>query len=245
MLHSTFNMKQVLKSEAKILTTNGYAILPEIYNEGEIQKMETLLNQRKDIFDERNTIYSVRQLLHKVPELSTLISNNKLQQLLHTYFETPYFLTKAIYFNKPKAANWFVGYHQDISISVTKKTTAPGYYSWTYKFGQYGVIPPIHILENIITVRIHLDDTTQENGALRVIPKSHNQGILDAEGFQKLKEKEHICEIERGGVLLMKPLTFHASNRTINNKQRRVIHLEFSSEKLTPPMDWLEYRTNF
>ncbi len=41
--------------------------------------------------------------------------------------------------------------------------------------------------------------------------------------------------------MLMKPLTLHASNRTTNNQQRRVIHIEFSNQKLPSPLEWLEY----
>ncbi|WP_368668057.1 hypothetical protein [Aquimarina sp. RZ0] len=39
----------------------------------------------------------------------------------------------------------------------------------------------------------------------------------------------------------MKPLLLHASGRTVNNKRRRVIHLEFNKHRLTAPLKWLEY----
>jgi hypothetical protein len=41
----------------------------------------------------------------------------------------------------------------------------------------------------------------------------------------------------------MKPLLLHASNRTANNKRRRVIHLEFNSHQLTKPLEWSEYES--
>ncbi len=41
--------------------------------------------------------------------------------------------------------------------------------------------------------------------------------------------------------MIMKPLTIHASNKTTNFKQRRVIHLEFNTKQLEPPLNWLEY----
>ncbi len=43
--------------------------------------------------------------------------------------------------------------------------------------------------------------------------------------------------------MLMKPLTLHASSKTINKKQRRVIHLEFCNQLLETPLEWLEYQT--
>ncbi|WP_371414614.1 hypothetical protein [Flavobacterium sp. 140616W15] len=41
----------------------------------------------------------------------------------------------------------------------------------------------------------------------------------------------------------MKPLLFHASNKTTNNERRRVIHIEFSNIELPNGLDWSE-RTN-
>ena len=40
------------------------------------------------------------------------------------------------------------------------------------------VQPPTAILEQMLTVRIHLDRTDESNGALKVIPGSHRQGKL-------------------------------------------------------------------
>ncbi len=62
-----------------------------------------------------------------------------------------------------------VAWHQDLTISVNKKLDLPGYGPWTIKQDQYAVQPPLEILENIFTIRIHLDDTDEKNGALRVI----------------------------------------------------------------------------
>lgn len=168
--------------------------------------------------------------------------NQKLRRLLSNIYTTPYFLTKAIYFDKPSTSNWFVPYHQDLSISVNQKTDSPGYVNWTYKRGQYGVQPPLSILENTTTIRIHLDTTNLHNGALRVIPNSHKKGIIRTDEKSWNLEEAFICDVKKGGVMLMKPLTLHASSRTTNNKQRRVIHLEFCNQKLASPLEWLEYQ---
>ena len=97
-----------------------------------------------------------------------------------------------------------------------------------------------NILQNTITIRIHLDDTTSENGALRVIPTSHLKEIYRPETTDWKKETESSCEVNKGGVMLMKPLILHASSRTTNGKQRRVIHLEFCNQDLKSPLNWLE-----
>jgi len=40
--------------------------------------------------------------------------------------------------------------------------------------------------------------------------------------------------------MIMKPLLFHASNKTTNNERRRVIHIEFSNQQLPDGIDWSE-----
>src|SRR5690606_40583465 len=49
-----------------------------------------------------------------------------------------------------------------------------------------------------------------------------------------------ICEVRSGGIQLMKPLLLHASAKTTNNKNRRVIHLEFNSVNLPGGLKWGE-----
>ena len=103
------------------------------------------------------------------------------------------------------------------------------------------VQPTIELLENIFTIRIHLDDCTRENGALRVIEKSHKKGIIQITDWVKNKNGiERICEVQKGGILLMKPLTLHASKRTENQKNRRVIHIEFTNQELPIGLNWKE-----
>jgi hypothetical protein len=38
----------------------------------------------------------------------------------------------------------------------------------------------------------------------------------------------------------MKPLLFHASNKTTNNERRRVLHIEFSNQELPDGLEWSE-----
>ena len=131
-------------------------------------------------------------------------------------------------------------FHQDISISLSNKVAVDGYTNWTLKKEQYGVQPPLEILENIFTIRIHLDCTTKDNGALKVLPNTHREGVTRNDSLLLDKNNFKYCPVNSGGVMLMKPLLFHASNRTTNNKIRRVIHLEFSNKELAKPLRWLE-----
>ena len=226
------------------LEENGFSVLTDLYSDKEISGILACIeNAEKDgnSFMKTKDLFAIRQLIKNVPELSDLLFNEKLIELISDLSESEYFLTKAIYFDKPSESNWFVAYHQDLSISVDQKMELENYSNWTFKKGQYGVQPPIEILEDTITIRIHLDKTDKNNGALKVIPKSHLNGIVRVDSKDWNLEDEFVCEVEKGGAMLMKPLTLHASNRTTKGKKRRVIHLEFNKHNLTEPLAWLEH----
>jgi len=218
------------------LDKKGFSIVKSIFNEVELTTLVKLI-------EANNFDFSERQLVHRFPEILEIIFKNEVfKELYNTICNTSYFLSKAIYFNKPSKSNWFVSYHQDLSISVKDKKETAGFSNWTQKKGQLGVIPPLHILEATITFRIHLDETNLENGGLKVISESHNKGIIRIdENFKRSQfGKEVVCNIETGGVMLMKPLILHASHRSISENDRRVIHVEFCNKEI--PMKWLEKR---
>ncbi|HSC40278.1 MAG TPA: phytanoyl-CoA dioxygenase family protein, partial [Chitinophagaceae bacterium] len=137
-------------------------------------------------------------------------------------------------------SNWFVSYHQDLTISVDRKTEADGFGLWTIKQGWFAVQPPMPILESNYTIRIHLDDTDEANGALKVIPGSHRKGVYRPETIGRVIETEAVCRVKRGGVMIMKPLLLHSSGRTTNDNRRRVVHIEFSRHALPDGLQWAE-----
>jgi ectoine hydroxylase-related dioxygenase (phytanoyl-CoA dioxygenase family) len=173
-----------------------------------------LIKQTKTIvrFRQSSGLYAVRKFIKELPKLIPLIFNSRLRKLIRERFGEGYFVTKSIYFDKPPSANWFVAYHQDLTISVDRKIDLPGFGPWTVKHEQFAVQPPVLILENNFTIRIHLDNTNENNGALRIIPYSHLKGVYRADTIDWNVEKEVTCPVPRGGVMLMKPLLFHASS---------------------------------
>jgi ectoine hydroxylase-related dioxygenase (phytanoyl-CoA dioxygenase family) len=102
------------------------------------------------------------------------------------------------------------------------------------------VQPPIAVLNQMITFRIHLDDSSQANGCLKVLPKSHELGILDQNEIQEYVQHNRsvICEARSGSALVMRPHILHASSKAKNPSQRRVLHLEYSSFKLPSGISW-------
>ena len=107
------------------LKENGFSVLDDLYSDNEISEILNCLEnaeQNESSFMKTKDLFAIRQLIKNVPELTELLFNEKLTELISDLSESEYFLTKAIYFDKPSESNWFVAYHQDLSISVEQKT---------------------------------------------------------------------------------------------------------------------------
>jgi len=233
----------VVTTQQDNILNDGFAIVNDIYTQAEIISIITAIeaaDQSNPAFRKTDDLFAIRQFLKELPQVVPLIFNPKLKELVRALFGDGYFVTKSIYFDKPELSNWFVAWHQDLTIVVDKRTDTPGYGPWTVKQNQFGVQPPLNILQNNFTIRIHLDDTNGDNGALKVVPGSHKKGVYRPETINWDLETEAICNVNAGGLMIMRPLLLHASNRTTNNKKRRVVHIEFSREELDGGLNWAE-----
>lgn len=225
------------------LEADGYAVIENVLTATHIQEITRMMKQVDDHnanFRRSADLFAVRKFLQEVPPVLEVLKESGLFLNLSAEFGENYFIVKSIYFDKPAASNWFVAYHQDLTISVAEKIETAGFGPWTVKPGQFAVQPPAALLEDNFTLRIHLDDTTLHNGALRVIAGSHKNGVCRTEHMQHLQQSETSVDVGAGGMMLMKPLLLHASGRTTNNKPRRVIHLELSRTQLPHPLRWSE-----
>lgn len=225
------------------LVENGFTTVENIYTNIEIEQILLTIDQAdktKETFRKSTDVFAIRQFFKEIPESVNLVFNDNLRKVVRQIFGENYFIVKSIYFDKPESSNWFVAYHQDLTISVDKKLELENFGPWTTKQNQFSVQPPINIMENIYTIRIHLDDTDENNGALKVVPKSHLKKIYRPESINWTIESELTCNVLKGGIMIMKPLILHCSSRTTNNKKRRVIHIEFSNQELPKELNWSE-----
>lgn len=223
------------------LNEKGYSVTAPLYSEHEVAQILTCIEnaeQNEKAFLKTNDLFAIRQLLKHVPKLNEVLFNKNLKALVSSISADTYFLTKAIYFDKPSNSNWFVAYHQDLSISVDRKVAVGGYTNWTFKKEQYGVQPPLNILQDTVTIRIHLDTTNENNGALKVIPASHLHGIIRMDSKEGLNfENEHICNVNEA---------FNFACLQQNNKRKTKTCYSFGIQQtkiaLTPQLARTAYR---
>lgn len=149
---------------------------------------------------------------------------------------------RSILFDKTTDENWPVAWHQDLTIAVGEERAIPGYGPWSQKEDIPHVQPPLSLLQNMITLRFHLDDTPASNGALQVIPGSHRQGrIAAADMGTYTNAGEFVCECAAGDLVMMSPLLLHSSRRSQAPHRRRILHFEYARhEDLAPALQWAE-----
>jgi ectoine hydroxylase-related dioxygenase (phytanoyl-CoA dioxygenase family) len=230
-------------SHLKNISTNGFTVIENVFTPDEIRSILHEISKAdadKNTFRKSAGLFAIRQFLKEIPATRQFIFNDKLQASITDLFGEGYFVVKSIYFDKPEESNWFVAWHQDLTISVDKRTELPGFGPWTIKQDQFAVQPLLNILQDNFTIRIHLDDADEGNGALKVVPGSHQKGIYRLETIDWDIETQTTCNVKAGGIMVMRPLLLHASNRTTNHKPRKVIHVEFSKADLPGELSWAE-----
>ena len=227
-----------LRTISKRLEYKGFGLLNHVYTKRDIRKLKARFDTY--IREHNEQVFGMREVLKKMPELKDILINKNFKKLIIA-IDKNMFLTKAIYFDKSPKDNWYVTWHQDVPINVLEKIETEGFSSWTNKKGVISVCPPENISKNTFAMRIHLDDMTSKNGALKVIVGSHNKRLNDEEiKLISTNSIPFVSEIASGGVQLIKPLLLHASSETTVQKRRRVLHLEFSSIELPNGLEYVE-----
>ena len=182
--------------------------------------------------------FGIRGVVRQSPELARLV-NHHLKPIAQKQLGADPILVRSILLDKPLDANWAVPWHQDVTIEVQEKHDVGGFGPWSIKDGVISVQPPATILEQMLTLRLHLDDTDGLNGALLVDPGSHKLGKKQISDIKPTAPVTLECQ--SGSVLLMKPLLYHASNRSTSGKPRRILHLDFALNPLPAPLTWMPY----
>jgi ectoine hydroxylase-related dioxygenase (phytanoyl-CoA dioxygenase family) len=208
---------------------NGFAIVRQVVPHELLNDLETSLPENCSNF--RNGFDS--------SPIFELARCDAIRRVVTPVLGEKCFAVRAIFFNKTPSSNWKVVWHQDCVIPVKDQCRLAGWGPWSVKSGVPHVRPPAGVLDNMLAVRIHLDDCDTNNGPLRVLPGTHLKGILSDEEIAKLPRLAEVtCSVAAGDVLLMRPLLVHASSASHSATARRVVHIEYAAEQLPLPAVW-------
>ncbi len=221
-----------------LLATDGYQIHRAVLSEAEVAEL------RREANAVATAAGSV--CVRHLRERSSIFDSLSVSPALLSLIPVGLHPVRSILFDKTESENWPVLWHQDLTIAVAEARNLPGYGPWSHKDGSPHVQPPVSLLEGMVTIRLHLDETSATNGALRLIPGSHRNGRIDGDRLRAFdKDGAVTCECRPGDALLMSPLILHSSRRSESPARRRVIHFEYARDAdLDPSLRWFEPATS-
>jgi len=219
---------------------DGFVVLRQVFDPQHVEAMLTGLtaalaggaDNEGAIRSEAGVVSAARNVLRLWPPAATIWRQPALVEALADLLGPAFGLVRVLFFDKPPEASWALPWHKDLTIAVRdNRLPSERFCRPTRKAGVPHVEAPVDVLQEMLTARIHLDDVTEENGPLLVVPGSHRSGkslALDAPPVAVLAGQ--------GDVLLMRPLLAHCSDRSRpgTRRHRRVLHLEFAATPELP-----------
>lgn len=225
------------------LDGDGFVVLPAVFSAEQVSEIVRELETAfvgdangSTLRTADGSVYGARNLLELWPAVADVWKRSPLSEFLKATLGSGFGLVRVLYFDKPPEQSWALPWHQDRAIAV-QNNRLPGehFCKPTFKAGVPHVDAPVWLLENMLTLRLHLDDMTETNGPLKVLPGSH-RGVESGSSVTILGE--------RGDVLMMRPLLRHCSNKSHpdTKQHRRILHYEFSGiEDLPDGYVWHDF----
>ncbi len=230
------------------LEQTGFYVLPQALRRDDAERLASLL---EGTFEEdelavrarssRGHVYAARNLIGSIPDVSKVWQTPAMLRLLREVLGPGLGLVRALYFDKPPDRTWNLPWHKDTSIAVKDNSLKSGSFTRpTLKAGVPHVIASDEILRQMLTLRIHLDEVTDENGPLRLIPGSH----VSSDSLGLGLDQAVTIHADVGDALAMRPLISHASGASLEGttRHRRILHLEFASSEVLPDgYQWYDF----
>ncbi len=212
---------------------DGVAVVERVIQDDVLRSLIAALEEASDTsITRRGSVFARRNVL-AIPDVRTFAEGEG-RVLVEPVLGPGALPVRGLLFDKTRDANWTVPWHQDRSIAVRERFDVTGFGPWSIKAGVTHVQPPVDVLRDMLTLRLHLDDCGEGSGPLRVVRGSHERILDMSEVDQAVDSGEMLtCITLAGGAVLMRPLALHASSPAKRPGRRRVLHLEYAPASLS------------
>jgi ectoine hydroxylase-related dioxygenase (phytanoyl-CoA dioxygenase family) len=205
--------------------TMGFEIIPSVLDRWEAVRIGEAF-ESDSISRSRAGVRHLRQ--H--PVVDGVARDSRLIAIACRFLGASAIAFRATLFDKSPGSNWLVAWHQDTSLPLLERRDVAGWGPWSVKAGITYARAPASALARVVALRLHIDDSRPDNGPLRVLPGTHQRGVLsDIELAQLARDVQAVdCVAPAGGVVAMRPLLVHASSKGEADHRRRVLHIEYA-----------------
>lgn len=219
-----------MKSNQCIFEETGYFWFREAMPESELKKFEEICSVSNQVGERIGWSKALADIFQ--PTSSIMRCAQEVMQMCRP--------VRLVAFNKTNSMNWSLPWHQDRVIAVKDKSNVDGYKHWSKKEGVWNCEPPMEILEKIMFARVHISDSDEKNGALKLAKNSHAFGYIPSQNAEDIAASSEIevCSAKRGDIIFVKGLTLHKSEMSLSSSPRKAIRVDFTNSLLPSSLDW-------
>ena len=226
------------------LDRDGFAILRDVFADVDCRRIadevEIAMSQRdgdaiKGTTEKRTSgagqgrVVGGRNLIHHWDGWRFILERPDVSQFVAAHVGPEAGLVRILYFDKPPGQGWSLAMHQDRTIAVAKHIDPPAPFAKpTRKAGVPHVEGSTRLLQQMLTLRLHIDPMHDDNGPLTVMPGSH----MEPNSSQNIET----IQCDAGDAFAMRPLLSHGSKAAspTTKDHRRVVHLEIAPTRELP-----------
>ncbi len=208
------------------LGTKSHYIVADVFAPADMRQLAEDLSRA----DVDRTRAGARHILG-VPAVHAVATNPRMLAIAQSSVGLSAVPFRATLFDKSPDANWLVVWHQDTALPLRQRNDSTEWGPWSTKAGVLYAHAPAWALEQVVALRVSLDDSLRANGPLRVLPGTHRDGVLTEDHIERLARQVGPidCIASSGTVVAMRPLTVHASSKARSDHRRRVLHIEYAT----------------
>jgi hypothetical protein len=137
----------------------GYGLIPNVFGKDEV------LDLLNDLRNENlpRTRAGVRHAMRST-KVTRIALDSRMLEIARAILGTGAIGFRATLFEKLPDSNWLVAWHQDTALPLRERRDVPGWGPWSVKDGVNYAHAPAQALERILTLRVHLDSSVEDNG---------------------------------------------------------------------------------
>lgn len=207
---------------------DGFVVIPDLFQAAECDDVAQSIGALQStsagsrLCLKNRKVRAFADKLHESPELNGLIPND-------------YLAVQCIFFDKCPSRNWLVPFHRDVHIPLREMIESKMFSDWSVKENTVFARARNDFLDQLVAVRISLDDSLMDNGPLRVIPGSHRWADVP----DKINESGLPVIVPKGSGLILNSLLLHASSKMVTDSRRRILHFLFGPRDLPDGAEWV------